>query len=64
MTGRFLSTDSCQILANVKENNLKTIVKDRFDKSKILKGDPNCRLGVIIHFPKRFKKEEHFFWGY
>jgi hypothetical protein len=64
ITGRFLSIDSCPIPANVKENNLKTSVKHRFDKTKIPKGDPECRLGVIIHFPEPFKKEEHFFWGY
>lgn len=64
ITSQFLSIDSCPILANVRENNLKTSIKDRFDKTKILKGDPDCRLGVIIHFPKPFKKEEHFFWGY
>jgi len=64
ITGRLLSIDSCPILANVKENNLKTSVKDRFDKTKLPKGDPECRLGVIIHFPQPFKKEEHFFWGY
>jgi hypothetical protein len=64
ITGRFLSIDSCPILANVKENNLKTSVKDRFDKTKFPKGDPDCRLGVIIHFPQPFKKEELFFWGY
>lgn len=53
-----------QILANVRENNLKTSVKDRFDKTKFPKGDPDSRLGVIIHFPRPFQKEEHFFWGY
>lgn len=64
ITGRFLSIDSCPILANVRENNLKTSVKDRFDKTKLPKGDQDCRLGVIIHFPRPFQKEEHFFWGY
>jgi hypothetical protein len=64
MTGRFLSIDSCPILAHGKENHLKTSVKDHFDKTRIPKGDSDCRLGVIIHFPQPFKKEEHFFWGY
>lgn len=62
--GRLLSIDSCPIKANVKENNLKTSIKDRFDKTKLPKGDPDCRLGVIIHFLKPFKKEVQFFWGY
>jgi len=62
ITGHFLSIDSCHILANVKENNLKTSVKDRFNKSKKLKGDPDARLGVLIHFKKNKKIE--YFWGY
>lgn len=62
--GTYLSFDSCNILAKVKENNLKTSVKDRFDKNKIPKGDPECRLGVMIHFPKPFQKEIKYFWGY
>lgn len=64
ITGRFLSIDSCPIPANVKENNLKCSVTNRFDKNKVPKGDPDARLGVIIHFPKPFKKEIQFFWGY
>lgn len=61
--GKFLSIDSCPILANVKENNLKTNVKNRFDKTKIPKGDQDVRLGVIITFPKGVKNVEYF-WGY
>lgn len=61
--GKFLSVDSCSILANAKENNLKTNVKNRFDKAKHPKGDPNARLGIIITFPKG-KKKVKYFWGY
>lgn len=63
INGKFLSIDSCPILANVKENNLKTNVKNRFDKNKFPKGDKDSRLGVIITFPKGKKKVEYF-WGY
>ena len=63
ISGKYLSIDSCPILANVKENNLKTNVKNRFDKTKFPKGDPDARLGVIITFPKGFKNIEYF-WGY
>lgn len=62
--GNLLAIDSCPMLAKVKENNLKTSVKNRFNKTKTPKGDPDCRLGVIIHFPKPFEKEVRFFWGY
>jgi len=61
--GEFLSIDSCPILANVKENNLKTNVKNRFDKTNFPKGDNEARLGVVITFPKGKKKVEYF-WGY
>ncbi len=61
--GKFLSIDSCTILANAKENNLKTNVKNRFDKSNFPKGDLDARLGVMITFPKG-KKKVDFFWGY
>lgn len=64
ISGRFLSIDGCPILANVKENNLKTTVKNRYDKSRILKGDPDAKLGVLIHFKKNSGKQIEYFWGY
>lgn len=41
--GKYLSLDSCPIPASVRENNLKTSIKDRFLKGKLIKGDPDCR---------------------
>jgi len=64
ITGDNLSIDSCPIEANVKENNLKTSVKTRFDKNHRPRGDPDARLGVKIHFPRRVQKKIVFFWGY
>jgi len=40
--GKYLSVDSCPILANVKENNLKTCVRNRFVGSKPPKNDNDC----------------------
>jgi hypothetical protein len=60
--GRYISCDSCPIKANVKENNLKTSVTDRFDKSRMPKGDPEARLSAYAIFPD--KKKVQFFWGY
>lgn len=60
--GRYISVDSCPIKANVKENNLKTAAKNRFDKTKIPKGDPQARLGTYVIFPA--KKMVQYFWGY
>lgn len=62
--GHNLSIDCCAIVSPVKENNLKTIVKDRFDKYKYPKGDPESRLGVIVHFPNQNERVIHYFWGY
>lgn len=61
--GQYLAIDSCPIPAKVKENNLKTNAKNRFDKTDPPKGDPDARLGVIITFPQG-KKKVQFFWGY
>ena len=64
IAGRFVSTDSCPVAAHVKENNLKTVVKERFNKTKTTKGDPDARLGVIVTFPSESQKKISFFWGY
>jgi hypothetical protein len=61
--GNYLSIDSCPLPAQVKENNLKTNVKDRFNKERICKGDLDARLGVMVTFSKS-KKEIGYFWGY
>jgi len=61
--GKYLSLDNCPIKANVKENNLKTNVKNRFNKKLIPKGDPDARLGAYVTFTGREKKIQYF-WGY
>lgn len=62
INGFYISGDSCPIKANVKQNNLKTNVKNRFDKNKIPKGDSDSRLGsYTVFFPE---KKVQFFWGY
>jgi transposase len=62
--GDSIAIDSCPIVALLKENNLKTSIVDRFDKTKKPAGDRDARLGVLIHFPSPFKKEVRYFWGY
>lgn len=64
ISGSSIAIDSCPIVVPLKENNLKTSLADRFDKTKIPKGDPDARLGVLIHFPSPFKKQVRYFWGY
>ncbi|MBA7513196.1 hypothetical protein ES705_05206 [subsurface metagenome] len=62
--GTHLTFDSSNIPVKVKENNLKTSIKDRFSKTKRPKGDPESRLSIMVHFPKPFQKEFKYFWGY
>jgi hypothetical protein len=64
ITGKSIAIDSCPIVVHLKENNLKTFMKDRFDKTRKPKGDPDARLGVMIHYPTLMKKEIRYFWGY
>jgi hypothetical protein len=64
ISGSGIALDSCPIEAFVKENNLKTSVKERYDKYHLPSGDKDARLGVTIHFPSPFKKKIHYFWGY
>ena len=61
--GKYLSVDSCPILANVKENNLKTSVRYRFLKDRPPKNDKDCKIGVFPTFTSGKTKVE-FFWGY
>lgn len=64
IAGNGVALDSCAIEAFVKENNLKTSIKDRYEKHHLPCGDRDARLGISIHFPNPFKKKIHYFWGY
>jgi len=65
ISGKHLVMDSCPIVVKVRENNFKTSVsKNRFDKTQRPKGDPDARLGILIHFPQPSKTQIRYFWGY
>jgi len=65
ISGRHLVMDSCPIIVKVRENNFKTAVtKNRFNKTQPPKGDPDARLGILVHFPQPTKTEIRYFWGY
>jgi len=64
ISGTGIAVDSCAIEASVKENNLKTSMKDRYEKYHLPPGDTDARLGVTIHFPNPFQRKIHYFWGY
>lgn len=63
-TGRVLALDSCPILSPVRENNLKTAVRDRFNKERFPKADPTARLGVLASYARAESRKVIFFWGY
>jgi len=64
ISGTFLSIDSAAVPVVVRGNNLKTSMKDRFNKSKPPNRDPEARLGVVIYSNNPFQKEHQYFWGY
>jgi len=53
-----ISLDTKHILAWVRENNSKDYVKDRYDKTKRPKGDPDCRLGCKRRRNQRASSKE------
>jgi len=62
--GEEVALDSGPIEIPVRENNLKTSVKNRYDKQNYPAGDREARLGIMVYFPKPYQKEIHYFWGY
>jgi hypothetical protein len=43
--GEDISLDTKHVIAKVKENDPRAYLKDRYDKTRRPKGDPDCRLG-------------------
>jgi hypothetical protein len=67
--GEVVAFDVKHIYAWVKENNERTYVKDRYDKSKQLAGDPDCKLGVKRSSNQEqpdgsTKEKKEYIWGY
>jgi hypothetical protein len=63
--GKVLAVDSFPLVANVRENNPKSMLRmDRFDKNTPPSGDRDARLGILIHHSSTGKKELNYFWGY
>lgn len=61
-----LIADTTEILAWVKENNLKQRVDNRFDKTNFIKGFPECSLGakpIPGEKDKKGKPKIRYFWG-
>jgi hypothetical protein len=55
--GNAISLDTKHIIAWVAENNPKTFIKDRYDKTKQPAGDPDCKLGCKRRRNQRTARE-------
>lgn len=67
--GEVVAFDVKHLYAWVKENNERAYVKDRYDKTQRLKGDPDCKLGVKrstnVEQPDGSTEEKkELIWGY
>jgi hypothetical protein len=67
--GETVAFDVKHIYAWVQENNDRAYVKDRYDKTRQLKGDPDCKLGVKRSTNQEqsdgsTKEEKEYIWGY
>lgn len=67
--GEVVSFDVTHIYANVKENNLRQYVPERYNPHLQPKGDPDCRLGVKRSTNKEqaessTTEEKEYLWGY
>ncbi len=67
--GEVVAFDVKHIYAWVKENNERVYVTERYDKTKRLPGDPDCRLGVKRSTNQEqadgtMKEKKELIWGY
>ena len=62
--GSFIGLDSTPVMANTKQNNPKSFVKNKFDKDNHPKSDPDCGLGVHSASNQHNERNYEFFWGY
>jgi len=67
--GEVVAFDVKHIYAWVKENNWRVYVPERYDKTKVLPGDPDCKLGVKRSTNQEqpdgsTKEKKELIWGY
>jgi hypothetical protein len=67
--GDTVAFDVKHIYAWVKENNERVYIKDRYDKTRRLTGDPDCRLGVKRNSNQEqpdssTEEKKEYIWGY
>lgn len=64
VSGKYLTLDACSVPLQVRENNLKTSAKERFNKMHPPQGDPEAGLGIMLNYPRPFRSKATYFWGY
>ena len=67
--GETVAFDVKHIYAWVKENNARAYVRDRYDKTRSVTGDPDCKLGVKRSSNQEqpdgsIKVKKEYLWGY
>ena len=60
----FVGLDSTPIMANTKQNNPKSFVKNKFSKEVHPRCDPDCALGVHSASNQHNERRYEFYWGY
>ena len=60
----FVGLDSTPIMANAKQNNPKSFVKNKFSQKLHPKCDPDCALGVHSASNQHNERRYEFYWGY
>jgi len=60
-SGKYLTIDACSVPIKLRENNLETSVRDRFNKIHPPKADPQAGLGIMINYLKPFEKKVTYF---
>lgn len=60
----FIGLDSTPVMANTKQNNPKSFVKNKFSKENHPKSDPDCTLGVRSASEQHNERWYEFSWGY
>ncbi len=59
-----IGLDSTPVMANTKQNNPKSFVKNKFSKEHPPKSDPDCALGVHSASNQHNERRYKFYWGY
>lgn len=60
----FIGLDSTPVMANTKQNNPKSFMKNKFSKENPPESDSDCALGVHSASNQHNERRYEFYWGY